>query len=270
MVKRIQGVIAGVLVAVLIFGGVAGAASRTETISVGYRDIRIVIDGEEFIPKDVNGNIVEPFVYEGSTFLPVRAISQALGKQVGWDDSTSTISINSDAPNESGDDEDPVAQIIAAIDKRGIIDESLFSAVSNDPELITMLRRYNELTSYLFGVFFAGAVNTIVYIAIDGFDFTEGVDFSHEGMQRPPSYPFAPEAIAEYAWRIATYAMYPDATQRIHNDSFFDAVLEKEGGGSSGMWPELIHNVFYERPELGATFNEYTDLVNNLGVKLGS
>ncbi len=48
-------------------------------------DIQIVIDGEKLIPKDVNGKIVHPFLLEGTTYLPARAVSEALGQKVEWD-----------------------------------------------------------------------------------------------------------------------------------------------------------------------------------------
>ena len=97
MIKRLQGIIIGAVAAVLLFGGIAAAASRTETIDVIFRNIRIVIDGEEFIPKDVSGKIVEPFIYNGTTYLPVRAVSQALGMDVDWDNDASTVYIISEA-----------------------------------------------------------------------------------------------------------------------------------------------------------------------------
>ncbi len=37
------------------------------------------------MPKDANGNVVEPFTMNGTTYLPVRAISNALEKDVEWD-----------------------------------------------------------------------------------------------------------------------------------------------------------------------------------------
>ena len=48
-------------------------------------DIQIVIDGEKLTPKDVNGKIVPPFLLEGTTYLPARAVSEALGQKVEWD-----------------------------------------------------------------------------------------------------------------------------------------------------------------------------------------
>ena len=48
-------------------------------------DINITIDGEDFIPKNALGEVVEPFIENGSTFLPVRAMGEAVGKEVAFD-----------------------------------------------------------------------------------------------------------------------------------------------------------------------------------------
>lgn len=53
--------------------------------------VRIVIDGQELIPTDVNGNIVEPIIIDGTTYLPVRAVAEALGKAVSWDGPSFTV-----------------------------------------------------------------------------------------------------------------------------------------------------------------------------------
>lgn len=43
------------------------------------------MDGELVDPKDANGQTVEPFIYNGTTYLPVRAVGSAIGKEVNWD-----------------------------------------------------------------------------------------------------------------------------------------------------------------------------------------
>ena len=67
------------------------AASIKKNIEVTYNNIQIVIDGTRITPKDVNGNIVEPFIYNGTTYLPIRAVGEAMGKNVEWDPSTQTV-----------------------------------------------------------------------------------------------------------------------------------------------------------------------------------
>jgi V8-like Glu-specific endopeptidase len=70
-----------------------GSASKT----ISYRNIKITLNGLTITPTDANGNAVEPFIMDGSTYLPVRAVANALGLNVGWDSKTSTVSLNSNA-----------------------------------------------------------------------------------------------------------------------------------------------------------------------------
>lgn len=62
-----------------------------KTIDVDYLDIKLVVDGKEITPKNVDGKVVEPFAYNGTTYLPVRAVGEALGKTVRWDGATNTV-----------------------------------------------------------------------------------------------------------------------------------------------------------------------------------
>lgn len=47
--------------------------------------IKILVNGEEFKPKDVNGKDVMTFVYDGTTYAPLRALAEAYGLEVGYD-----------------------------------------------------------------------------------------------------------------------------------------------------------------------------------------
>ncbi len=91
MNKRLQGFAAGILCCVLFAGISVFAKNATETIQAMYKDIKIYVDGVKIDPKDANGNKVEPFIYNGTTYLPVRAIGDAIGKQVAWDGATSSV-----------------------------------------------------------------------------------------------------------------------------------------------------------------------------------
>jgi len=93
MRKRLQGIVIGFVLAAVMLGGTALANFRNENITVTYRDIRLVINGQEVTPRDAFGNVVEPFIFEGTTFLPVRAVAEALGQPVDWDGVTSTVYI---------------------------------------------------------------------------------------------------------------------------------------------------------------------------------
>lgn len=83
----ITGTITGIIIASC---GVV-LASNTTIIEAVYNNIKIVVDGKEFTPKDPQGNIVEPFISNGTTYLPVRAVANATGKEVYWDGNNYTV-----------------------------------------------------------------------------------------------------------------------------------------------------------------------------------
>ncbi|MBQ8004675.1 MAG: NPCBM/NEW2 domain-containing protein [Oscillospiraceae bacterium] len=91
MKKRLQGLVAGVMIGVILTSGVAIAANTTTLYNVLTHGVKIVIDGEKLTPTDVNGNIVEPIIYNGTTYLPVRAVATAIGKAVYWDGPNYTV-----------------------------------------------------------------------------------------------------------------------------------------------------------------------------------
>lgn len=70
------------------------ASIGTRTASLAYDNIKIILDGKEIVPTDSDGNAVEPFIIDGTTYLPVRGISNALGLEVGWNGETKTVELS--------------------------------------------------------------------------------------------------------------------------------------------------------------------------------
>ena len=88
-----------VIATLLLYSNDVIASTITKNINIAYDNIKLVIDGKEIIPKDPNGEVVEPFVYNGTTYLPLRACSDALTngtKSVTWDGNNSAIYIGKD------------------------------------------------------------------------------------------------------------------------------------------------------------------------------
>jgi len=79
---------------VVVLAVPALASSLTKTVQLSYNDIRITLNGNTVTPKDASGNTVEPFIIEGTTYLPVRAIANALGIGVTWDGTTKTVKLS--------------------------------------------------------------------------------------------------------------------------------------------------------------------------------
>lgn len=97
---KIKGFVSGICVTLILSSGVVFADSISKTVTAVYNNIKIMIDGEEITPRDVNGNVVEPFIIDGTTYLPVRAIASALGEDVDWDGETNTVYIGEKPKNK--------------------------------------------------------------------------------------------------------------------------------------------------------------------------
>lgn len=91
MKKELKGFAIGVTAAALAMGSMAYAKTGSEMIEAAYNNVKIYVDGLLVNPKDGNGNTVEPFISNGTTYLPVRAVADALGKEVNWDQETSSV-----------------------------------------------------------------------------------------------------------------------------------------------------------------------------------
>ncbi|MCD8048776.1 MAG: copper amine oxidase N-terminal domain-containing protein [Clostridia bacterium] len=91
MKQKLQGLIAGVLIGTMITGGAAFAKSRVETIEVTYDDIKVYKDNVLCELKDANGNTIEPFIYNGTTYVPVRGAANLADMEVTWDGAEKSI-----------------------------------------------------------------------------------------------------------------------------------------------------------------------------------
>ena len=99
---NIKSVLIGLLIGIIVSGTSVLALTGAVQKTLDYNNIKIVLNGQEPIPTNANGEYVEPFTIEGTTYLPVRAIASALGLEVDWDESTATVSLseNADDPTE--------------------------------------------------------------------------------------------------------------------------------------------------------------------------
>lgn len=85
------------IVAVALVGALAvgtAAATAYQTITASLRpDITVELNGTPQTMKDVNGNEVYAISYNGTTYLPIRAIGEAMGLTVNWDSATQTVDL---------------------------------------------------------------------------------------------------------------------------------------------------------------------------------
>lgn len=93
-----------VVVIVLALVTATFAATKASPIQA-YLDpeIKVTLDGKVLELKSVDGQKVNVITYNGTTYLPVRAISSALGLKVDWDGKTRTVLLNSTTENQTPD-----------------------------------------------------------------------------------------------------------------------------------------------------------------------
>ena len=104
--KKHSRFLGGVLVVVLIISLCVPAFAATlvkKNISIDS-GVSIYTDESILIPKDVTGKTVDAFIYNGTTYLPVRALSEALGKTIAWDGSTGTVFVSGYAADDKNAD----------------------------------------------------------------------------------------------------------------------------------------------------------------------
>ena len=91
MKERFQGLVTGVLIGALCTGGAALAKTAVENIEVSYDNIKVYKDNVLCELKDSNGSVIEPFIYNGTTYMPVRGTANLADMEVTWDGNTKSV-----------------------------------------------------------------------------------------------------------------------------------------------------------------------------------
>ena len=84
--KKHRQLLIGVVIGALVFGGIPALA---DMVNLDFNSINITVNGNK-----VNADNI---LYNDTTYVPLRAISEMLNKDVGWDGDTNTASINDKA-----------------------------------------------------------------------------------------------------------------------------------------------------------------------------
>ena len=88
--------------------GSALAVTGKVTKELEYRNISVTLDGVKLDLRDAKGNAVEPFMFDGTNYLPVRALAEALGLEVAWDSANATVVLTT--PSDSDSSENVVSE----------------------------------------------------------------------------------------------------------------------------------------------------------------
>jgi hypothetical protein len=74
----------------------AFADKGARAIQVEYQNLTIKLGGRTIIPQDANGSQVHPFLHRDRTYMPIRALANALGCSVSWNQSAAAAEIRKD------------------------------------------------------------------------------------------------------------------------------------------------------------------------------
>lgn len=101
---KLKSFVIGILITSMFFSIIitVSGESISKEITAHYNNIKIYINNDLISPKDSNGNEIEPFIYNGTTYLPVRAVAEAFNEEVSWDGNTKSVYIG-DQPKKEED-----------------------------------------------------------------------------------------------------------------------------------------------------------------------
>ena len=72
--------------------GAAAVNGLPQSVTATFRpDVTLQVNGTAYTVRDTNGNEVAPLLYNGTTYVPLATLGQALGVQVSWDAATQTV-----------------------------------------------------------------------------------------------------------------------------------------------------------------------------------
>ncbi len=98
MKKRILSILMALAIAI----GAMGSAVAVYSIQANADpSISVTLDGKELSLEDVNGKQVDPIYIDGTTYLPVRAISEALGMDVEWNTAKNQVELSTGAEEKA-------------------------------------------------------------------------------------------------------------------------------------------------------------------------
>ena len=99
MKQRMQGMVMGILATILLLGTVTAFSADTRTIEATFGNFRTYLFDQEFTVRNTQGEVLQPFMYNGSLYLPAEAILHAMGENASWDATTGVFRFGSvDAP----------------------------------------------------------------------------------------------------------------------------------------------------------------------------
>lgn len=109
MKRKMKWFATGIL-CLLLAAAMTVTALATEGWDIHVNPINVLINGEVFHPRDVTGTEVPVFVYDGTTYAPLRGLAEAYGLKVDYDPATHTATVDTQTQTTVIREPDPTAR----------------------------------------------------------------------------------------------------------------------------------------------------------------
>lgn len=233
----------------------AGAAAPGKEVQAELNyDITVMYNGKFQTLRDAAGDAVYPISYAGTTYLPVRAVSNMLGVEVEWDGSTQTVLLSDPAEGrtapKSGHVSIPVASGVKQI--KAVMDPGV--TVSCNGEAQSMKDAAGNAVYPL-------SYNGTTYLPVRAVSNMLGVQVRWDGETQTVMLRAPQERDADSSGSTKTYGIMPEG---VSDMVFFDdpesgrAGLIK-AGLSEAEAEELIGDFFWEEDDVLAGFTSNPD-----------
>ena len=98
--KRTAALILSLAMALALTLPVSAAEQKSVEVTTG---VGLVINGLPATPTDAAGKAAEPLYYDGTTYVPARALGEALGQTVEWNSSARSVNIGTEGCDPAND-----------------------------------------------------------------------------------------------------------------------------------------------------------------------
>lgn len=176
----------------IILTMIAASALAVSSFAVGSLvtinvdpSIKVLVNGEEFKPKDANGNDVMMFTYNGTTYAPLRALAEAYGLEVGYDAEKKMATVSK-----------PTTREILKTEEQTPLDTSYTTSYVDDTTVtLGMQNALESAMSYLKSSSFS-YLDLIDQLEYEGYTYTEavygvdrcGADWNEQALKTAKSY----------------------------------------------------------------------------------
>jgi|GEM_PF-3886099 len=92
-----KGVVVGTVATAILMSATGLAAGTLQSIPVTFAPLRYIFDGTEKTPPPTTPG----FIYNNTTYVPLRFVVESVGKRVGWDGATSTVTVTTPSATQT-------------------------------------------------------------------------------------------------------------------------------------------------------------------------